>query len=63
MNKEELQAKIKELRFTVVDQLAKDILSVQPMDGVDFKALAEDPLAQTLLGNFVARNMRLPNES
>jgi hypothetical protein len=38
----------------IVDQMARDIISVQPMN-IDMAALFDDPLANMLASNYVAR--------
>lgn len=39
-------------------ELAEELVEVQPMSNVNFKALANDPLANALLKSFLERNTK-----
>lgn len=47
---------IEQARKLIPEQIAREICSVQPIDNIDFEALANDPIAQALLGRFFVRH-------
>lgn len=50
-----LKASLAHLRETTPQAIAESLVSVQPMDSVDFHAIMKDPLAMELVNNFVNR--------
>lgn len=45
------------MKKVIPQQIAEEMVSVQPLDNIDFKALSEDPLASAMLSNMVKRTI------